>query len=195
MEVLLAIRGANFVLCASNKAAVRGVTVIKDTDDKTRKLNDHNLVLYSGEAGDTVQFAEYIQANIRLYGMRNECELNPEAVASFTRRELADSLRSRKPYQVNLLLAGFDVVTNKAHLHWIDYLGASVAVPYAAHGYAAYYCMSIFDRYHRPDITLEEANDILQKCFRELEKRLPVDVKGFNIHVVNKNGVILSSDS
>jgi hypothetical protein len=44
-----------------------------------------------------VQFAEYIQANVQLYGMRNNSkwQLSPSAVASFVRRELARSLRSR----------------------------------------------------------------------------------------------------
>lgn len=44
-----------------------------------------------------VQFAEYIQANVQLYGMRNNSkwQLSPSAVASFVRRELAKSLRSR----------------------------------------------------------------------------------------------------
>lgn len=35
------------------------------------KLSDKILLLCVGEAGDTVQFAEYIQKNIQLYKMRN----------------------------------------------------------------------------------------------------------------------------
>lgn len=49
----------------------------------------------SGESGDTVQFAEYIAKNIQLYKMRNGYELSPKEAASFTRRNLADALRSR----------------------------------------------------------------------------------------------------
>lgn len=85
-----------------------------------------------------VQFAEYIQANVQLYTMRNEAELGPHAVSSFVRGELARSLRSRSPYMVNLLMGGMDVVTQKPCLYWIDYLSAMAAVPYAAHGYAQY---------------------------------------------------------
>jgi 20S proteasome subunit beta 4 len=58
-------------------------------------LNAHNLLLFAGESGDTVQFAEFVQANVQLYGMRNETELNSDAVASFARREMADNLRTR----------------------------------------------------------------------------------------------------
>jgi len=77
MEVLLGITGKDFTLIATSKAAMRGPTVLKATDDKTRPLNSHNLMAYSGEAGDTVQFAEYIQANVQLYSMRNGTSLAP----------------------------------------------------------------------------------------------------------------------
>ena len=85
-----------------------------------------------------VQFAEYIQANIQLYSMRNNMELSPAATANFVRGELASALRSRKPYTVNLLLGGYDTIADKPTLYWIDYLASQAALPYAAHGYAQY---------------------------------------------------------
>jgi 20S proteasome subunit beta 4 len=115
---------------------MRGATILKASDDKTRMLNKHTVMAFSGEAGDTIQFAEYIQANIQLYSMRNDNELSPSAVANFVRSELAWSLRSRKPYTVNLLLGGMDPITEKPSLYWLDYLAALAPVPYAAHGYA-----------------------------------------------------------
>ena len=53
MEVLLGITGKDYTIIATSKAAMRGPTVLKATDDKTRALNKHNLMAYSGEAGDT----------------------------------------------------------------------------------------------------------------------------------------------
>lgn len=155
---------------------MRGATILKAADDKTRQLNKHTLMAYSGEAGDTgifffffwllpiseslatfcvvhvyleltsfvslstiaVQFAEYIQVNAQLYSMRNEADLSPSALAHFVRGELATSLRSRNPYNVNLLLGGVDPITLKPSLYWLDYLAALAPVPYAAHGYAQY---------------------------------------------------------
>jgi 20S proteasome subunit beta 4 len=86
----------------------------------------------------SVQFAEYIQANVQLYSMRNNMELSPAATANFVRGELARALRSRKPYTVNLLLGGYDTIKDKPTLYWIDYLASKAALPYAAHGYAQY---------------------------------------------------------
>ncbi|KAI0019614.1 nucleophile aminohydrolase [Xylariomycetidae sp. FL0641] len=189
MEVLLGITGKDFTLIAASKAAMRGATILKASDDKTRSLNKHTLVAFSGEAGDTVQFAEYIQANAQLYSMRNETELSPTALAHYVRGELASSLRSRKPYNVNLLLGGVDPITHKPNLFWLDYLASLAPVPYAAHGYAQYYCLSILDKHHHPDMTYVQARKVLEMCTDELKRRLPIDFKGMIVKKVTKDGV------
>ena len=150
---------------------------------------------HSSVLTNPVQFAEYIQANIKLYSMRNDTDLAPSAVASYVRAELAKSLRSRNPYTVNLLLGGMDPITHQPHLYWLDYLAALAPVPYAAHGYAQYalqstfaphctdevnryYCLSILDKHHHPSINFEQGMKLLQMCSDELKRRLPIDFKG-----------------
>lgn len=93
--------------------------------------------------------------------MRNDVDLSPSAVAHFVRGELASSLRSRKPYNVNLLLGGVDPITLKPSLYWLDYLASLSPLPYAAHGYAQYVINNSFSlidlvaakSYMRIDIT------------------------------------------
>ncbi|TLS28113.1 hypothetical protein PpBr36_01663 [Pyricularia pennisetigena] len=188
-DVLLGITGKDFTLIAASKAAMRGATVLKASDDKTRPLNKHTMIAFSGEPGDTIQFAEYIMANAKLYSMRNETDLSPSALAHYVRGELASSLRSRKPYTVNLLLGGVDPITHKPSLYWLDYLAALAPVPYAAHGYAQYYCLSILDKHHHPDITLHQGIKILTMCTDELKRRLPIDFKGMVVKAVTKDGI------
>lgn len=79
--------------------------------------------------------------------MRNDSNLGPSAVANYVRGELARSLRSRKPYTVNLLLGGLDPITKKPSLYWLDYLAALAPLPYAAHGYAQYVYDGLFSAY------------------------------------------------
>lgn len=105
------------------------------------------LTIHPNETGDTVQFAEFVERNIRLYQIRNLYPLRPAAAASWIRRSLAESLRSRKPYSVNLLLGGYDTSLHTPNLYWIDYLGTVVEVPFAAHGYGGYFALSLLDRY------------------------------------------------
>ena len=77
--------------------------------------------------------------------MRNATALSPAATANFVRGELAQALRSRRPYTVNLLLGGYDQIEDKPTLYWIDYLASLAPVPYAAHGYAQYVTCLIHD--------------------------------------------------
>lgn len=190
MDVILGLRVADATIIATSKAATRGITVLKSSDDKTRVLNRHNLIAYTGEAGDTVNFAEYIQANIQLYSMReNDIELSPKATASFVRNQLATSIRSRKPYQVNVLIGGYDATSNTPTLNWIDYLGTQVELPYAAHGYAAFYCTSLFDRHYKKGMTVDEGLELLKMSLKELEIRMPLDFKGYYVKIIDKDGI------
>jgi len=65
----------------------------------------------SGEAGDTSVFADYIHKNIFLYKMRNDYDLSPKAASHFTRRTLAEALRTRVCIlnrEDNIINMGFD---------------------------------------------------------------------------------------
>lgn len=96
--------------------------------------------------GDTVQFAEYVERNIRLYQIRNNYPLRPPSAASWVRKTIAQSLRSRNAYGVNLLLGGYDTSDFTPHLYWIDHFGTLVELPFAAHGYGSYFALSLLDR-------------------------------------------------
>merc|ERR1712122_77929 len=132
MECVIGIVGKDFVLLASDTNCAHSIVVMKQDDDKMYKINQRGAMLVTGEAGDKVQFAEYIQRNLQLYKMVNGFELSTNAAANYTRRELATSLRSRKPYNVNMLIAGYDDDDDEnkgPSLYFMDYLSALVKLP------------------------------------------------------------------
>ncbi|KAG6869026.1 hypothetical protein C0993_005685 [Termitomyces sp. T159_Od127] len=209
METSFAITGKDYVIVAADTTAARSIVKMKTDEDKIKTLSPHLLMAYSGEPGtpivrthahtttrtdtarpgDTVQFAEYVERNIRLYQIRNLYPLRPAAAASWIRRSLAESLRSRKPYTVNLLLGGYDAAAARPQLYWVDYLGTMAEVPFAAHGYGSYFALSLLDRYHDPQATLEEGMATLKRCIEEVEKRLVVAPGKYKVKVVDKDGV------
>ncbi|KAF8168928.1 20S proteasome subunit [Pholiota molesta] len=189
METSFAITGKGYLIMAADTTAARSIVKMKVDEDKIKALSPHLLMAYSGEPGDTVQFAEYVERNIRLYQIRNLYPLRPSAAASWIRKALADSLRSRKPYSVNLLLGGYDTATYDPHLYWIDYLGTMSEVPFAAHGYGAYFALSLLDRYHNPEADLEEGLATLRRCLDEVAKRLVVSPGKYKVKIVDKDGV------
>ncbi|XP_071836332.1 proteasome subunit beta type-2-like [Apostichopus japonicus] len=188
MEFLIGIQGEDFVLVASDMTAARSVFLLKHDQDKMFELSSKLLMLCVGEAGDTVQFAEYIQKNMQLYKIRNGYELSPKAAANFTRKNLADFLRSRTPYMVNMLLAGHDDQDGPS-LFYMDYLASLQQVPYAAHGYGSFFTMSVIDRLYKPGLSKDEAQSILQKCLDEVQRRFIINLPMFQVRIIDKDGV------
>ena len=64
------------------------------------------------------------------------------------RTELAQALR-KGPYQVNVLLGGYDHLEGVAKLYWMDYLVTLQQVQKGAHGYAGYFVNSVLDNNYR----------------------------------------------
>ncbi|KAF5390966.1 hypothetical protein D9757_004011 [Collybiopsis confluens] len=188
METSFAITGKDYVIVASDTTAARSIVKMKEDEDKIKAVSPHLLMAYSGEPGDTIQFSEYIERNLRLFHIRNNYSLTPSAAASWIRRSLAQSLRSRKPYSVNLMLGGYDTTSDTPHLFWIDYLGTLAEVPFGAHGYGSYFALSLLDRYHNPEASLEEGLEILKRCIDEVAKRLVVTPGKYKVKVVDKDG-------
>ncbi|XP_039268383.1 proteasome subunit beta type-2-like [Styela clava] len=188
MEFLIGIRGPDFVLLAADTSAARSIVVFQQDEDKMVKLGSNTLMAVSGEPGDRDQFSEYIQKNLTLYKLRNGYELSTRAAANFTRRNLAEYLRSRTPYMANLLIGGVDPDMGPA-LYFMDYLASSMEVPFAAHGYGSYFCLSILDRLYRPDLSKLEAVEILDKCMQELRKRFIIQIPAVRVRIVDKDGI------
>jgi 20S proteasome subunit beta 4 len=125
---------------------------------------------------------------VTLYGIRNDgVQLEPKAVASFSRRTIAENLRTSTPYNVNLLIGGVNS-EGQAELYWIDYLGSCVKVPFACHGYAGYFCMGLLDRNYKSNMSKPEALELLKKCIQELKVRFVGNLPAFTVHIYNAGG-------
>ena len=89
---------------------------------------------------------------------------------------------------MNLLLAGYDKHDGPA-IYFIDYLAACIRVPYAVHGYGGMLSVSILDRFHREDMTEDEAYNLLTLCVQEVQKRLIISNSRFKVQIINKDGI------
>mmetsp|Transcript_56645 Transcript_56645/g.104867 ORF Transcript_56645/g.104867 Transcript_56645/m.104867 type:complete len:192 (+) Transcript_56645:84-659(+) len=184
-EALFGIAGKDFVLMAADCHSAFSICRLKDDTDKIAVV-ENMLFGATGPSSDTVNFVEFIDKNIRLNTLRTGYQLTTKAAANFTRNELAHALRSG-PYQVDLLIGGIDA--DGPGLYFMDYLASCEKVNKAAHGYGAYFALSIMDRYYKKDLTLEEAKDIIRKCIDEMQTRFVIHLGKFKCKVVTKDGV------
>merc|ERR1719231_37513 len=112
----------------------------------------------TGANADRVSFSEYVQKNIALKALQTDLDMSTHAAAYYVRSELARSLRSRSPFQTNVLLAGVD--SAGPALYYLDYLGSLQKVNFAAHGYCSYFALAIMDRYWKEGMTLQEGKEV-----------------------------------
>ena len=45
------------------------------------------------------------------------------------------------------------------------------------------------DRYHRPDMSLEEGLQLLKQCINEMRTRFVIDVGSFSVRIITREGV------
>jgi 20S proteasome subunit beta 4 len=187
MDFLMGLRGRDFVLVCSDTTATQQIITIKHDEDKLRPVDSHKVMAISGEPGDRVQFSEYIIANVKLYALRNAQNLTTDAVAHYTRNELATALRKR-PYQTNLLLAGYDEGKG-ANLYWMDYLATMHKTNVAGTGYGSYFVLSMFDKLWHPNLEEQEAVELMVKGVEEVRRRLVVAPSSYQFKIVDANGI------
>eukprot|EP00928_Gymnodinium_smaydae_P041060 TRINITY_DN277_c0_g1_i1.p1 TRINITY_DN277_c0_g1~~TRINITY_DN277_c0_g1_i1.p1 ORF type:complete len:198 (-),score=56.27 TRINITY_DN277_c0_g1_i1:113-706(-) len=185
-EALFGICGKDFVIMAADQHAAFSICRLKDDVDKIYEV-EGKMFAASGPNADTTNFVEFISKNLRLQALRTGLKASVKAVTNFTRNELAYSLR-KGPYQADLLIGGVDE-DGTPSLYFMDYLASSEKVQKAAHGYGAYFALSIMDRYYKPDLTVEEAKDIIVKCVVEMQTRFLIHMGKFKCKIATKDGV------
>lgn len=186
-DSLIGIVGADYVLIAADTQMGRSIVLQKTDQDKIQQIETTKLLAASGTPGDRDQFCQYIEKNVNLYTLRVGVPLTTHAMANFIRGELADALR-KNPYFVNLLLGGVDK-DGTPSLYFLDYLASMSKMDFACAGYAGYFLYSLFDKYYKKDLNLEEGLKLLEMCTNELKTRLALNSVDWTIKIVDKNGV------
>lgn len=185
MESVIGLVGDGFVIVAADRTAARSIQKLNLEDEKIVPIDKRKLLACAGPVADRHQFADYIEKNLTLRRYRTGVELSNHAAANYIRNELATALR-RAPYQVNLLMLGYDEAG--AALYYLDYLGSMHKMDFAAHGYCAYFLLGILDKYYQKDLNLEQAIKLLEKCFEELKTRFIISTATWSVKVIDKDG-------
>lgn len=178
------------MVLATDQVNARSILMYQQNLDKIAELSSHSAMGVSGPNCDLVNFSEYISKNLKLYELSHDgIKLSTHAQASFCRGELAKALR-RGPFQVNVILGGYDEKTpTGGSLYVMDYLGSCTKAKYGAQGYASNFCLSIMDRDWDEGMNEEQAVKVVEHCIKELQMRFLINQSNFIIKVIDKDGV------
>jgi 20S proteasome subunit beta 4 len=176
------------VILAADQSNARSIITYQSNLDKIKSLTSHSAMGVAGPNCDLVNFTEYIAKNLALYEFSHDgLKLSTKAQANFCRSELAAALR-KGPYQVNLLLAGYDDKEGPS-LYFLDYMASLQKVKYGAHGYASSFCLSTMDRETKPGMTEADALEIIDHCIHEIHVRFLINQPNFMVKIIDKDGV------
>lgn len=64
-------------------------------------------------------------------------------------------------------MAGYEEKSGPG-LYYMDHLASMNKLPFAVHGYGSFFSLSIFDRYYKPDLSVDEAYELINKCVKEV---------------------------
>lgn len=185
MLSIVGLCGPDWVLVAADSSVSTSIICMSEDFDRLFPISSRSILAVSGENGDTLQLSQYIQGNISLYKFRNATELSTEAMSHYIREVMAKALR-KNPYEVNMLLAGYD---ENPSLYYIDYLGTLQKIPFGAQGYCSYFVMSIFDKFYKKDMSLEEGLLLMDKVLKQIKTRFTVSPHGFIVKKITKEGI------
>jgi 20S proteasome subunit beta 4 len=76
----------------------------------------------------------------------------------------------------------------QSFLYYLDYMGTMEEVPFGAHGYGASFAIAIMDEKWRPDLTVDQAAQLMQDCIEEVKRRVIISNPKFIVKVVSARG-------
>jgi len=186
MDTIFGLKGKDFVILGADRSAQFSIVRLKDDEDKITPIDNNKILAAAGEASNRDDFSDLVQKNIHLYYFSNGVTLSTGASANFIRTLIAEDLR-KSPSFTDLLLGGFD--EEGASLYYLDYLGVVSKVDKAAHGYGGNFLYGLLDHWWNPEMSFEEAKEVMAKCAHALRTRFLVAQPHFVFKCVDSNGV------
>ncbi|XP_033170041.1 probable proteasome subunit beta type-2 [Drosophila mauritiana] len=188
METILGVKGTDFVILASDTMISRSGMWLDDEVERTNRISDCCMMSTAGDGGDCQQFSDFIQRNMDFYKVTNGYDLTVHGAVHFIRSQLTAYRKSNCNYKVALLVGGYDL-SSGPELHYMDYFGNSVPVRYGGHGIGINFCTPIIEEFYKPDMDTQAAYDVIKKCVIELYKRFVINLRNFDLFLINKEGI------
>ena len=80
-------------------------------------------------------------------------------------------------------------LTLKPHLYWLDEYGSVQKLQYGAHGGGSHFILSILDTGFRPNMSRDQAQELVEDCFRQLRSRFVInDPRPPCIKIIDRDG-------
>ena len=180
----VAIKCKDGVVLGNDRRATWGYTVTSKSTKKVFKITDHIGLAAYGLIGDFQILVKILQAQANLYLLDAGEKISTKSLGKL----VSNYLYSRKmmPLYTNIIIAGIDKDGPK--LYVLDALGSLMPEDYGTAGTGMLLSIGILEAEYRPDMTVAEGEQLVEKTIRNSIKRDAMSGNGIDILIITKDG-------
>lgn len=171
------------VVLASDRRATMGYLIASKDIDKIYPIADHIGMTIAGGVGDAQTLVRWMQAELKLYELRQGRKITVESAATL----LANILTQYKyyPFFVQLLIGGYD---GKSRLFSVDMLGGVTEEKLASTGSGSPIAYGVLEELFKEDASASDNLRIAAKAVTAAMKRDAATGERVDLVLVDENG-------
>lgn len=173
------------VVLASDRRATMGYLIASKDIDKIYPVDDSIGMTIAGGVGDAQTLIRWMQAEIRLYKLKNNKKISIEAAATL----LANILTQYKfyPFFVQLLIGGIEE-SGKCRLFSVDMLGGITEEKLTSTGSGSPIAYGVLEELYKEDTTVHENLKVAGKAVWAAMKRDAASGERVDLVIIDKSG-------
>lgn len=180
--------GKDGVVLAAEKKATMGYLVATKEDIKIVKILPHIALTQAGMVGDVQALTRYLEAEARLYELRNRKRISVKAAATLLANILYSGRWSFFPYVVQLILAGYDKTGPNLFILHPD--GSKLEEKkFFSTGSGSPMAFGVLETLFEEELTLDECKRIAMKAVKAaVERDIASGGIGIDVAVIDEDG-------
>ena len=172
---------------AAEKRATMGYLIAHKNVDKVIPITEKIAMTIAGYVGDAQMLAKYLKAEMELYEIRKQKQVNVKSAANLLSNILFGNRMSIFPFYVQILLAGVDKTGH--HLFSLDSDGGCIPDQYISTGSGSVIAYGVLEDNFKEELSLKEGIDIAARAIKAAMARDAFSGEGIDIYTLTNKGI------
>ena len=183
------------VILAAERKATMGYMIASKDDLKITEIAPHIGITQAGMVGDLQALGRYLKAEVNLFELKNKKRITVKSTASLLANILYSGRWSFFPYQIQIILAGYD--ESGPNLFVLHPDGSKLGEKrFFSTGSGSPFAFGVLETEYKDGLSVEEGKKVAIRAIKAAVARdIASGGKGMDIAVINEEGFRLLKDS
>lgn len=185
---VLGLKYKDGVVMAADTLGSYGALAMFKSVQRLRRVGNHTMLGGGGEYSDFQAIMDILDDTV--VGEREEGDgscLYPNEIYSMLGNIMYGRRNKMDPLYNQLVVGGFR--DGKSFLGYVDLHGSNYVDDHVATGYGAYIARPLLRKHYKPDMTKEQAMEVLEMCMTVLYYRDKCSINKIQFSVANADGI------